>query len=147
MRVILVEDIAQLGNMGDIVRVSDGYGRNYLIPQGLAMLATEQKSKEFEHKKAAIEHKRAKLHKEALDAVKVLDGLSLSIARTSNDDDKLHGSVTNRDIQEALQAEGHSVDKRKILLTNPIKELGIYKVEVKLASSVSAFVKVWVVNG
>ncbi|MFA5625590.1 MAG: 50S ribosomal protein L9 [Bradymonadales bacterium] len=147
MRVILVEDIAQLGRMGDIVRVSDGYGRNYLIPQGLAMLATEQRSKEFEHKRAAIEHKRAKLHKEALDIVKVLDGLSVSITRSSNDDDKLHGSVTNRDIQEALQAEGHKIDRRKIVLANPIKELGIYKVDIKLASEVTTTVKVWVVNG
>ena len=151
MRVILKEDVAHVGNMGDIVKVSDGYGRNYLIPQGLAELATEDRAKAFAHQKAMIEHKKAKLHKEALELLAKVDGAEVTIIRAAvksdNKDEaatKIHGSVTNRDIADALAAKGIEVDRRKIDLPQPIRELGESTVEVKLAHDVVAKVKVTV---
>ena len=152
MRVILKEDVAHVGNMGDIVKVADGYGRNYLIPQGLAELATEDRAKAFAHQKAMIEHKKAKLHKEALELLAKVDGAEVSIVRAAvkseNKDEevtKIHGSVTNRDIADALAAKGIEVDRRKIDLPQPIRELGEFTVEIKLAHDVVAKVKVTVV--
>lgn len=146
MRVILKEDVAHVGNMGDIVKVSDGYGRNYLIPQGLAELATEQRAKAFAHQKAMIEHKKAKMHKEAEDLKVKVDGAAVTLVRACVKDDKrIHGSVTNRDIADALAALDIVVDKRKIDLAQPIRELGEHEVSVKLLHDVVANVKVVVV--
>ncbi|MBQ9818265.1 MAG: 50S ribosomal protein L9 [Proteobacteria bacterium] len=151
MRVILKEDVAHVGNMGDIVKVSDGYGRNYLIPQGLAELATEDRAKAFAHQKAMIEHRKAKLHKEAEELQAKVNGLELVITRPAVKSDKeeavtrIHGSVTNRDIAEAIAAKGVEVDRRKIDLPQSIRELGDHEVQVKLAHDVIAIVKVSVV--
>ena len=151
MRVILKEDVAHVGNMGDIVKVSDGYGRNYLIPQGLAELATEDRAKAFAHQKAMIEHRKAKLHKEAEELQAKVNGLELVITRPAVKSDKeeavtrIHGSVTNRDIAEAIAAKGVEVDRRKIDLPQSIRELGDHEVQVKLAHDVVAIVKVSVV--
>ena len=113
MRVILKEDVAHVGNMGDIVKVSDGYGRNYLIPQGLAELATEERAKAFAHQKAMIEHKKAKLHKEAEDLKVKVDGTVVKLVRAGvKDATRIHGSVTNRDVADALAAMDIVVDKR-----------------------------------
>lgn len=144
MRVILMEDIPHVGNMGDIVRVSNGYGLNYLIPQGLGAIATEERAKALAHQKSVVEHKKAKLHKAALECVEKLNNISLVIARSANAE-KLHGSVTNRDIQEAIAAKGVEIDKRKVILAQPIKEIGDYEVEIKLDAEVSTKVKVSVV--
>jgi large subunit ribosomal protein L9 len=155
MRVILKEDVAHVGNMGDIVKVSDGYGRNYLIPQGLAELATEDRAKAFAHQKAMIEHKKAKVRKEALELQAKLEGLVVTIARAAVKADnnakddaavaKIHGSVTNRDIADAIAAKGIEVDRRKIDLPQPIRELGDHEVSIKLVHDVIANVKVSVV--
>ncbi len=154
MRVILKEDVAHVGNMGDIVKVSDGYGRNYLIPQGLAELATEDRAKAFAHQKAMIEHKKAKVRKEALDLQAKLDGLAITISRpavkadaNAKDDAavKIHGSVTNRDIADAIAAKGIEIDRRKIDLAQPIRDLGDHDVTIKLVHDVVATVKVSVV--
>ena len=145
MRVILKEDVAHVGNMGDIVKVADGYGRNYLIPQGLAELATEERAKAFAHQKAMIEHKKAKLHKEALELQAKLDGKEVTLKRAAvKDETRIHGSVTNRDIADALDALklGVEIDRRKIDLPQPIRELGEHEVEIKLAHDVIAKVKV-----
>jgi len=142
MRVILLEDVAHVGHMGEIVRVSNGYGRNFLIPQGMAVLATEQRAKAFAHQKAMVEHKKAKLHKAAIEQVTQLNGLSLSVSRAASQEGKLHGSVTNRDIADLLAAKGVEIDKRKIVLEQPIREIGEYAVEIKLTGEVSAKVKV-----
>ena len=145
MRVILKEDVAHVGNMGDIVKVSDGYGRNYLIPQGLAELATEERAKAFAHQKAMIEHKKAKLHKEAEDLKVKVDGTVVKLVRAGvKDDTRIHGSVTNRDVADALAAMDIVVDKRKIAM-QPIRELGEHEVAVKLVHDVIATVKVVVV--
>ena len=145
MRVILKEDVAHVGNMGDIVKVADGYGRNYLIPQGLAELATEERAKAFAHQKAMIEHKKAKLHKEALELQGKIDGQSVTLKRAAvKDETRIHGSVTNRDIADALDALklGVEIDRRKIDLPQPIRELGEHDVEIKLAHDVVAKIKV-----
>lgn len=158
MRVILKEDIAHLGNMGDIIKVADGYGRNYLLPQGLAEVATEDKAKAFAHQKAMIERKKAKIHDEAVALQARLNGLELRIARAAvrddshdesrKDDNRIHGSVTNRDIAEAILAldSALEIDRRKIDLPQPIRELGEHEVEIKLVHDVVAVVKVNVVS-
>lgn len=147
MRVILKEDVAHLGNMGDIVKVADGYGRNYLIPQGLAELATEDKAKAFAHQKAIIEHKLAKVRKEAEALQAKLNGVQVTLKRAAvAGESRIHGSVTNRDVADALAALGHEVDKRKIDLVQPIRELGDHEVEIKLVHDVVATVKVSVVS-
>jgi large subunit ribosomal protein L9 len=145
MKVILLEDVAHVGNMGEIVKVSDGYGRNFLIPQGLAQLATEQKSKEFAHQQAMIEHKKAKVRKAAEEVAAKLEGLEVKILRAvTGDDNRFHGSVTNANIADAISEKGVEVDRRKIQLDKPIKELGDYDVEVHLGADVKATVKVTV---
>ncbi|MBQ1926501.1 MAG: 50S ribosomal protein L9 [Proteobacteria bacterium] len=146
MRVILKEDVAHVGNMGDIVKVADGYGRNYLIPQGLAELATEDRAKAFAHQKAMIEHKKAKLHNEALELQAKVNGLEVKLVRAAvKDETRIHGSVTNRDIAEELAKLGVEIDKRKIDLAQPIRELGEHNVEIKLVHDVIATVKVTVI--
>ena len=146
MRVILKEDVAHVGNMGDIVKVADGYGRNYLIPQGLAELATEDRAKAFAHQKAMIEHKKAKLHNEALELQAKVNGLEVKLVRAAvKDETRIHGSVTNRDIAEELAKLGVEIDKRKIDLAQPIRELGEHNVEIKLVHDVVATVKVTVI--
>lgn len=144
MQVILTEDVPNLGDMGDIVSVSDGYGRNYLIPNRLALPAGGKSAKQFEHQKQQIDAKKARLREEALQAVKKIAGVSVTIPRQVGDDDRLYGSVTNRDIQQALAAEGQEIDRRKIVLSQPIRELGVYRVPVRLHSDVKTSVKVWV---
>ncbi len=146
MRVILKEDVAHVGNMGDIVKVADGYGRNYLIPQGRAELATEDRAKAFAHQKAMIEHKKAKLHNEALELQAKVNGLEVKLVRAAvKDETRIHGSVTNRDIAEELAKLGVEIDKRKIDLAQPIRELGEHNVEIKLVHDVIATVKVTVI--
>ena len=146
MRVILKEDVAHLGNMGDIVKVADGYGRNYLLPQGLAELATEERANAFAHQKAMIEHKKAKLHKEAEALQEKINGIAITLARAAvKDETRIHGSVTNRDIVEALAHQGLDIDKRTVDLPQPIRELGDPDVQIRLMGDVVAVVKVTVV--
>lgn len=145
MEVILTEDVPNLGHMGELVRVKAGYGRNFLIPRGLAIQATAGNRKQLEHHLRQLEEKRARLRSVAQDQAKAFESLSLTISRQSGDDDRLFGSVTNRDIESALAGAGHEVDRRKIIIKEPIKHLGIYEVEIRLHSEVATHVKVWVV--
>lgn len=144
MRVILKEDVQNLGDMGDIVNVSDGFGRNFLIPQGLALHANEKNAKQFAHQRSQIERQKEKLRAVALGLVGELANQSVTIPRQVGDDDKLFGSVTRRDIENAFGDQGFEVSRKKIQLRKPIKELGVYKVEVKLHADVRAEVRVWV---
>ena len=146
MQVILTADVPNLGNMGDVVDVADGYGRNYLIPQQLAVQATTGKQRDFTHVKQQIDVQSAKLREEALSLHERLDGVSVTIARRGATEDKLYGSVTNRDIAEAVAAAGFDIDRRTIHADGPIKELGIYEVPVKLHADVAAKLRVWVVK-
>lgn len=144
MQVILKEDVPNLGNMGDVVTVKPGYGRNYLIPRGYAVLADSGNARELAHLVRQIEAKRERLRASAEQKAGKVDGVSLTITRQSADDDRLFGSVTNRDIEALLAAHGIEVDRRRIILKEPIKQLGIYLVPVKLHADVEANVKVWV---
>lgn len=144
MEVILTEDVPNLGNMGDVVTVKPGYGRNYLIPKGLAVLATRGKKAEFTHLLRGIEARREALKADALTIGEKINELPLTIAKKAGDDDRLFGSVTNRDIEASLSALGHEVDRRRIILKEPIKTLGIYAVPVKLHADVTSQLKVWV---
>ena len=145
MDVILVEDVRNLGEMGELVKVSSGYGRNYLIPQGLAKQATEANKKQIEHERMLIERRRATQQEEARKILGDIDGISITLSMRVGENDKLYGSVTNRDITQTLVQQGVKVDRRQVELDRPLSELGIYKVPVKLASGIFAHIKVWVV--
>ena len=145
LQVILNEDVPNLGTVGDIVTVADGYGRNYLIPRNLAVPATSRNVKELEHTKRVIAVRRAKMMRSAQELAKRLADVSVTIAKTVGEDDKLFGSVTNRDIADALEREGFQLDRRSILIDAPIKNLGVYSVDIKVHAEVRAQVKVWVV--
>jgi large subunit ribosomal protein L9 len=146
MQVILTADVPHLGNMGDVVQVADGYGRNYLIPHRLAVQATTGARAHFRHVKRQVDMRSAKLREEALGQHKQLHGVSVTLAKRTAGTDKLYGSVTNREIADALAEVGYTLDKRQIQLDEHIKELGIYDVPVKLHADVVAKVRVWVVK-
>lgn len=146
MKLILKEDVQNLGKTGDIVAVSNGYGRNFLLPRGLATQASSKSLKEMEHQKKVIRDRQEKDRQEAQELARRLESISCTIARKTGDEDKLFGSVTARDIEEALQKEGLLLDRKKIVLEEPIKKLGEYSVPVKLHTAVTGAVKVCVVS-
>jgi large subunit ribosomal protein L9 len=146
MQLILKEDLDNLGKSGEVVNVRPGYGRNYLLPRGLAVLATAGDISRVEHEKKIIAARTAKLGKEAQAEADRLSQVTVSIARAVGDEDKLFGSVTSRDIAEALQEKGVTVDSKKLLLEEPIRALGLTEVAVKLGRGVQAKIKVWVVK-
>lgn len=145
MKVILKSDVERLGRMGDLVEVKAGYARNFLLPKSLAALATNKNVKMLAHEKRIIE---AKIKKERLSAEEVaqqIAALSITIPVKVGEEGKLFGSISSKDIAEAMCAAGMEVDKRKILLDKPIKALGVVQVPVKVHHDVSASVKVEVV--
>jgi large subunit ribosomal protein L9 len=135
-----------LGKVGDVVQVSDGYGRNFLIPQRKALLATTQSLKKFDHQKQMLKQKTEKEKKEAEKLAKKLEAMSCTIAMAAGEGDKLFGAVTSIDIEASLKEEGVDIERKKILLEEPIKTLGIYTVPIKLQSGITASLKVWVVK-
>ena len=145
MKVILREDVANLGKTGDIADVRDGYGRNFLIPYGKAVLASEKNVRQLEHHKRVIFQRAAKLKASAEAIAAKLGTLSVTIKRKVGDQDKLFGSVTNKDIADALKTLGTEIDRHTIEVAEPIKTLGTFDVGVKLHSGVTASLKVWVV--
>jgi len=146
MKVILIEDVKTLGVAGAQVDVADGYARNFLIPRRMALGATPANARVFENEKKALAKRRDKERGLAVELAAKLGALSLTITRLAGEDDKLFGSVTNGDVAEALAKEGHSLDKRTIILEEPLKTLGIHEVKIHLAHEVQATVKVWVVK-
>ncbi len=147
MQVILREDMANLGKSGDVVTVKPGYGRNYLIPHGLAVTATEQDVARVAHEKRVIASRNAKLAKDMQAVADRLNQVSVSIAVSTGEEDKLYGSVTARDIVDALQEKGvTTVDTKSLVLSEPLKALGLAEVPVKLGRGVMATIKVWVVK-
>jgi large subunit ribosomal protein L9 len=142
MKVILKEDVKNLGTMGSVVDVANGYGRNYLLPRNLAVEANSNNIRQFEHQKNVILVKAKKIIRSAEDLAKQVSGITLSIEAQSGEDDKLFGSVTSMDIAEALSKQGIDIDKRKINLEEPIKRLGTYSVAVKIHHDVLANVTV-----
>lgn len=142
MKVILREDVANLGKSGELVTVKDGFGRNYLLPRKLAVLATEQNVRQLEHERAVISARNAKLKGAAEEQAKKLGSVKVTIRRKVGEQDKLYGSVTVLDIAEALAAQGQQVDRRQLHLAEPIKATGQYEVELRLHRDVTAKIKV-----
>jgi large subunit ribosomal protein L9 len=145
MKVVLTQDMESLGLGGEIVNVAKGYARNYLIPRGMALEATEQNIKLTERQRKNIEIKRIKAKEEALKVKERLSGISVTIAQKVGEEDKLYGSVTTMDIAEQLEKQGITVERRRMVLDKPIKTLGDFTVTVKLHPDVSASIKVVVV--
>ncbi len=145
MQIILTEDVPNLGDMGDLVNVAPGYGRNYLIPQGLALPASGGNAKQLEHQVALIERKKEQQRVEARKIVSEIDGVAVTIPMKTGDGDRLYGSVTNRDIVASLDAQNVKVTRKQVRLERALNELGIYEVPIKLASGIYAKIKVWVV--
>jgi len=146
MKVILVEDVKSIGAMGDIIDVKDGFARNFLFPKKLARVAIGSNLKIIEDIKKKKVIAVLKERKEA-DALKAkISGFSLTITVEAGDDDKLFGSVTSQDVANSFEQEGVLIDKKKIMLEEHIKKLGVYQIPIKLHPEVTAEVKVWVVK-
>lgn len=146
MKLILREDVYNLGKSGEIVTVKDGYARNYLLPRNLAMLASDANVHQLEHEKKVIELRQQKLKGAAQEAAKKLEGVTVKIKRKVGEQDKLFGSVTALDIAESLAAAGQKLDRRLIHLPEPIKSVGTFEVEIRMHRDVTAKVSV-VVEG
>jgi large subunit ribosomal protein L9 len=146
MQVILVEDVPSLGKAGDQVKVSDGYGRNYLIPQKKAIPATEKSLKSLEHQKRTLQQQMGKAKKDAEQMAKKIEAFSCTLTKAVGESGKLFGSVTSMEIESYLKENGIEVDRKKILLEEPIKNVGMFTVPVKLHPEVTAHLKIWVVQ-
>jgi large subunit ribosomal protein L9 len=146
MQIILTQDVTNLGKAGDLVTVRPGYGRNYLVPRGLAVSATVHNKNQLEHERRAIEKRVLKERANATEIANRLNGMTLQFERRVGDDEKLFGSVSNRDIGDQLKRAGIEIDHRNIALDQPIKALGKYEVAVKLSAGVNASLKFWVVG-
>ena len=146
MQIILTQDVANLGKAGELVSVRPGYGRNFLVPNGYAVSATVHNKNRLDHEKALIERRVAKERAGATEIATKISGMTLQFERKVGEDEKLFGSVTNRDIAEQLKRAGVDVDHRMIALDLPVKALGKYEVAVRLAAGVVATLKYWVVS-
>ncbi len=146
MKVILRKDVKGLGKSGDVVNVKDGYARNYLIPNGLAYRFTEGYKKQVENEIKQNNKKLERKREEFKKLAKQLETVSLTITKKAGEEDKLFGSVTSADISEALKKEGFSIDKKYIVLTEPIKKLGTYDVKIHFFEDIETTIKVWVVS-
>ena len=146
MRVVLREDIDKLGRRGEVHEVAAGYARNFLLPKGKALAATDGNMKRVEQERRRYAVRQAKEKEDAAAIGRRIAGVSCTIVRKVGENDQLYGSVTASDIAEYLAKEGVEIDKRRILLEEPIKALGIYTVPVKLHADVQGEVRVWVVK-
>lgn len=141
MDIILLERVAKLGQMGDVVSVKEGYARNFLLPQGKALRANEVNVKAFEDQKAQLEARNLETKKEAEDLAAKLDGQQFIVIRSASDSGALYGSVSTRDAADAATEAGFSVDRKQVILTAPIKELGLHAVTVRLHPEVDASIE------
>jgi large subunit ribosomal protein L9 len=147
MQVILLEKVTNLGNLGDVVKVKDGFARNYLIPHGKAKRATEANLKAFEARRAELEKAQAETLARAQERGAKLDGLTLQIVQKAGPDGHLFGSVTNYDIVEALEKLGHSIERSQVRMpAGPLKQVGEFPIEVQLHTDVVATVNVAVLG-
>ena len=144
MKIILHEDVPDLGGIGDLVTVAPGYARNYLIPKGLAVQANVKNVRQLEHQKRMVERHKGKVRQNAADLAQKLESVSCTIPALVGEQDKLFGSVTTRDIEEALATEGVNISRRQIELEEPIKSVGVYTVNIRLHQDVRSKLKVWV---
>lgn len=146
MELILTHDVDKIGKAGEVVKVKSGFGRNFLLPNRLAVPLTPQNAKKLEQEKQRKAQHLEKAKNEALGVKVKLDAVSLTIPALVKEEEKLFGSIISQDIAAALADEGFAIDKNIILLSEPIKSLGIYEVPVRLHPEVSAKIKVWVVK-
>ena len=146
MEVILRQDVEKLGSRGQVVKVAAGYARNFLLPNKIAVQATDANRKIVEQERQAHLRKEAKLKGEAEDLAKLVSGVAVTIAQKAGENDQLFGSVTAKDVAEALAAKNFNIDRRKIQLEDPIKQLGEFKVPIRLHKDVTAEVTVTVVK-
>ena len=144
MKIFLKEDVKSLGKMGEVVNVAEGYARNYLIPQKMAVEANTKNVKEFEHQKRVIREKADKVRDASKAVAEKMSALTLTIKAKAGEEEKLFGSVTTMDIAEALQSAGYDIDKKKVHLDEPIKRLGTFTAEVKIHPEITAKVTVQV---
>jgi len=145
MEVILREDIPNLGKIGEVVRVRDGFARNYLLPRGLVLVANKRNLKTFQHQKKMVADQKQRFLRQAQSVSNELAGVSLTIPMRTGEEGKLFGSVTNIQIEKALKAKGLDVDRRKIHLDEPIKTLGDFEVPVRLTAELTVPLKVSVI--
>ena len=145
MKLLLKEDVEGLGHCGDAVTVKDGYGRNYLIPQGKALLATPRNVKQFNHQKSIVQTRLKKVVDSAEARAGEISKITCTVVKKIGEQGKLYGSVTSQEIADLLKAKGVEIDKRKIQMKEPIKSLGDFKVPIKLHHEVTAEINVTVV--
>ena len=144
MQVILREEVENLGSIGDVVKVKPGFGRNFLLPRGLAVEASTRNLRELEHQKRVIADKRLREQKSASAVADKLAGVTLTFALRAGEDGKLFGSVTNQDVHRALEERGFAIERRRVQLAEPIKTLGEHQVSVHVGPDVKATVQVTV---
>ncbi|MGH9690665.1 MAG: 50S ribosomal protein L9 [Candidatus Acidiferrales bacterium] len=144
MQIILQEDVEKLGTRGQLVDVAEGYARNFLLPRKLGLEATAGNMKRLDKMRTAFAKKEATEKEAALTLAELLNSVSLELARKAGENDQLFGSVTSADISEALQAKDYTIDKRKIVLADPIKLIGEYEIPIKLHREITANVKLTV---
>lgn len=145
MKIILNEEVENLGLAGDVVKVADGYARNYLLPRGLAVMATERSVRQLEHQKKVVADRQAKVVSGLDKEKQAIEALTVTVSAQAGEEGKLFGSVTTSELATALLKEGVTVDRKRILLTEPIRQVGEHEVEVKLHTQVIAKFKVNVV--
>ncbi|MFH1354632.1 MAG: 50S ribosomal protein L9 [Candidatus Omnitrophota bacterium] len=146
MKIILTKDVEKLGKAGSVIKVKDGYARNFLIPNKMAIPNTVSNIKRLEQVNQRKLQETEKLKKEYQELREKLAGLSLTIPVLAQEEDKLYASIAAQDIAAALKDEGYEIDKNSIMLSDPIRALGIYEVEIKLHPEIIAKVKVWIVK-
>ena len=146
MEVILRQAVDNLGHPGDVVTVSNGYARNFLLPRGIAFQATEGNKKRISQEKARLEAAEAQRRSSAEDIAKRLEEVSITFAARVGEEGKLFGSVTAGDVADQLAAQGFQIEKRQIDLLEPIRTLGVYRVGVRLHADVKPEIKVWVIK-
>lgn len=147
MKVILLQDVKKIGSKGEVIKVAEGYARNFLFPRKLAVEATEGHLKDLEQKKASEVRKKAQLHEEAKQLAEKLEALSVKITTKVGEGGRLFGSITSKDIADAIKLQHKiDIDKKKIILDNPVKSLGTYTVAIKLHPEIQAKVTVQVVE-
>lgn len=145
MKIILTKDIDKVGSAGEIVKVKDGYARNFLIPKGFAMPANEKNVKELDFNRRLIQKQIDGEYGKARELAEKIAAIDISIAKKVGEEGKLFGSVTTREIADAIKEKGYEIDHRHITLDGPIKKSGVYEVEVKLYRELKGKVKLWVV--
>lgn len=144
MNVILREDVPNLGHSGDTVKVADGYARNFLLPHKMAVQVDSGSARQIEHERRLINAREEKRRGQFAEAAKAIEALTLEFKMRTGADDKIFGSVTSAHIAEKLADMGHEIDRKTILLEEPIKALGVFAVPVRMARGIEASVKVWV---